>query len=32
MGHFPYLGTGTEAMDASFQRFVHEYQVRAIDS
>jgi len=31
-GHFPYLGTGTDAMDASFQRFVHEQQAHAADS
>jgi protein tyrosine/serine phosphatase len=31
-GHFPYLGSGTSAMDASFQRFLLEQQSRALDS
>jgi protein tyrosine/serine phosphatase len=31
-GHFPYLGSGTAAMDASFQRFVREQQAHAAES
>jgi protein tyrosine/serine phosphatase len=31
-GHFPVLISGTGAMDASFERFVHEQQARADES
>jgi protein tyrosine/serine phosphatase len=31
-GHFPYLVSGTSAMDASFERFLREQQARAAES